>query len=557
MNITSMKIGHRFAAMLAMMIAGFAVYGGSSFKVLHDLKVNGPTYHRIVQGKDLIADILPPPEYVIESYLVALQIMSAASAERPALVENLKSLKTDYDVRRAFWIKENLDDALSRQCALADRAAADFYRVAFDQFIPALAKRDNAAAVMALDTMKERYAVHRVEINKLVAMASRRNEVDEANAKVEITTSTWIMAAIWLGAIGLTTLFSVFITRGLIRQLGGEPAYAARVAGKIAAGDLAAEITTAESDESSLLFAIKSMRNSLANIVGQVRSGTETIATASSQIASGNLDLSSRTEKQASTLGETATAMDELSVTVKRNADNAQRANLLATGASKTAMAGSAVMLQVVDTMGSINRSAKKIVDIISVIEGIALQTNILALNAAVEAARAGEHGRGFAVVAAEVRELAQRSAAAAKEINVLINDSVEKVAAGSTLVDQAGSTMQEIVDGIQRVSSIVNDITKASREQTTGIDHVHQSITQMDDVTHQNAALVDEAAGASRSLHEQAEHLTQLVNIFKLAGNVALATRQSPPANASHAPRRQEPLNSAMPGHALVALDG
>jgi methyl-accepting chemotaxis protein len=520
MNITSMKIGHRFAAMLAIVVAGFVIYGASSFKVLHDLKVNGPTYQRIVQGKDLIADILPPPEYVIESYLVALQLMSAAPAERPALVENLKSLKSDYDTRRSFWIKENLDDALRNQCDLADKPAADFYQVAFSQFIPALAKNDSAAAVAALDKMKESYAAHRVQINKLVEMASKRNEVDEANAKVEIATSTWIMLAILVGAIGLTTLFSVVVTRGLMRQLGGEPAYAADIAGKIAAGDLAVEIATTENDESSLLFAIKSMRDSLANIVGQVRIGTETIATASSQIASGNLDLSSRTEKQASALGETATAMDELSTTVKQNADNAQQANLLASGTSKVAVVGSAVMSQVVDTMGSINESAKKIVDIISVIEGIAFQTNILALNAAVEAARAGEQGRGFAVVASEVRSLAQRSAAAAKEINVLISDSVQKVAAGSKLVDQAGSTMQEIVDGIQRVSNVVSEITTASHEQKTGIDQIHQAITQMDEVTQQNAALVEQAAAASGSLHEQADNLTRLVNVFRLAGS-------------------------------------
>lgn len=519
-NITSMKIGHRFAAMLAIVVAGFVIYGASSFKVLHDLEVNGPTYQRIVQGKDLIADILPPPEYVIESYLVALQLMSATHAERPALLDNLKSLKSDYDTRRSFWIKENLDDALRNQLDQADNPAEDFYQVAFSQFVPALAKDDSAVAVTALDRMRKSYAVHRAEVNKLVEMASKRNEVDEANARVEIATSTWIMLAILVGATGLTTLFSVVVTRGLMRQLGGEPAYAADIAGKIAGGDLAVEITTTEHDESSLLFAIKSMRDSLANIVGQVRVGTETIATASSQIASGNLDLSSRTEKQASALGETATAMDELSTTVKQNADNAQQANLLASGTSKVAVVGSAVMSQVVQTMGSINESAKKIVDIISVIEGIAFQTNILALNAAVEAARAGEQGRGFAVVASEVRSLAQRSAAAAKEINVLISDSVQKVAAGSKLVDQAGLTMQEIVDGIQRVSNVVNEITTASHEQTTGIDQIHQAITQMDEVTQQNAALVEQAAAASESLHEQADNLTRLVNVFRLTGS-------------------------------------
>jgi methyl-accepting chemotaxis protein len=506
--------------MLAIVIAGFVVYGATSFKVLNDLKVNGPTYQRIVQGKDLIADILPPPEYVIESYLVALQMVNATPTERAAFVENLKSLKSDYETRRLFWISEHLDEALSQQTDAAGKPAADFYAVAFNRFIPALAENDTTAAIAALDKMKESYAVHRMEINKLVAMASKRNETDEANARLEIDRSTWIMLAILLGSFALATLFSVLVTRSLMRQLGGEPAYAANIAGKIASGDLAVEITTRENDASSLLCAIKSMRDSLANIVGQVRIGTEAIAIESSQIESGNLDLSSRTEKQASALGETVTAMDELSATVKQNADNAHQANLLASRTSEVAVGGSAVMAQVVDTMGSINESSKKIVDIISVIEGIAFQTNILALNAAVEAARAGEEGRGFAVVASEVRALAQRSAAAAKEINVLISDTVQRVAAGSKLVDQAGSTIQEIVDGIQHVSNVVNDITTASHEQTMGINQIHQAITQLEEVTQQNAALVEQAAAASGSMHEQADNLTRLVNVFSIVGS-------------------------------------
>jgi len=275
-----------------------------------------------------------------------------------------------------------------------------------------------------------------------------------------------------------------------------------------------------------LMQALKDMNGSLAKIVGEVRSGTETIATASGQISRGNLDLSSRTEQQASSLEETASAMEELTGTVRQNSDNARQANTLALSASEVAVKGGAVVSQVVDTMGSINESARKIVDIIGVIDGIAFQTNILALNAAVEAARAGEQGRGFAVVATEVRNLAQRSAAAAKEIKTLIGDSVDKVVAGAKLVDQAGATMNEIVESVRHVTEIMSEITSASQEQTAGIEQVNQAISQMDQATQQNAALVEEAAAAAASMQDQAGSLVEVVGLFKLnARHAAVGT--------------------------------
>jgi len=310
---------------------------------------------------------------------------------------------------------------------------------------------------------------------------------------------------------------AVAITRSLRNALGGEPAYAASIAGKIASGDLSVEVQTDTGDHSSLLFAMQSMRDQLAHIVGQVRTGTEAIATASGEIVAGNMDLSSRPEHQASALEETAASMEELTSTVKQNAENASQANRLAISASQVAGKGGAVVSQVVETMWSINTSSKKIVDIIGVIDGIAFQTNILALNAAVEAARAGEQGRGFAVVATEVRNLAQRSAGAAKEIKALIGESVQTVEAGAKLVDQAGSTMQEIVESIGRVTSIMGEIMSASHEQTSGIEQINQAVTQMDQVTQQNAALVEEAAAASEAMQGQAGNLAKLVSVFHL----------------------------------------
>ena len=326
-------------------------------------------------------------------------------------------------------------------------------------------------------------------------------------------------------ALGLGVLLSWRLTSGITRPLG----QALRVAQTVAGGDLTSQIEVSTKDETGqLMQALKDMNTSLVAIVGQVRQSTDTIATASSQIAAGNQDLSSRTEQQASSLEETAASMEELTSTVKQNADNARQANQLAVSASSVAVRGGAVVSQVVQTMDAINTSSKKIVDIIGVIDGIAFQTNILALNAAVEAARAGEQGRGFAVVAAEVRSLAQRSAAAAKEIKTLIGDSVDKVGEGSRQVAEAGKTMDEIVDSVRRVTDIMAEITAASQEQTQGIEQINQAITQMDQVTQQNAALVEEAAAAAQSLQEQAGGLSQVVSVFQL-GEGQPMTHKSP----------------------------
>jgi methyl-accepting chemotaxis protein len=337
-------------------------------------------------------------------------------------------------------------------------------------------------------------------------------------------------------AVVLAALCALLITRSITRPIGE----AVRVARAVAAGDLTSDIVVDSSDETGqLMGALKDMNDNLVALVSQLRSGTDTINTASREIASGNLDLSSRTEEQASSLEETAASMEELTATVKNNAAHAREANTLAIDASAVAQKSGAAVAQVIATMTSINASSNKIVDIISVIDGIAFQTNILALNAAVEAARAGEQGRGFAVVAAEVRSLAQRSAAAAKEIKGLIGDSVDKVEVGSRLVERAGATMQDVVASIGRLSSLVGDISSASHEQQAGIEQVNVAITQMDGITQENAALVEEAAAAAAAMEEQAGHLARLVDTFKL--RQAGAAPQRAPA------RRPAPATRAL----------
>ncbi|MYM40071.1 methyl-accepting chemotaxis protein [Pseudoduganella sp. CY13W] len=355
-------------------------------------------------------------------------------------------------------------------------------------------------------------------LTEMLSLQAGKMQEEAALSKSAFSSAEIQILCFAILAIIVSVVTASFIIRNLMQQLGGEPEYAAGIARKIADGDLAVAINLRANDQTSLLNAMKVMRDNLATIVNDVRSGADIVVTASSQIASGNLDLSSRTEMQASSLEETASSMEEMTATVKQNADNASQANQLAISASDVAREGGAIVSEVVATMDLINASSKKIVDIISVIDGIAFQTNILALNAAVEAARAGEQGRGFAVVASEVRNLAQRSSAAAKEIKDLIGNSVEQADVGTALVAKAGATMQAIVESVNKVTDIMGEITMASQEQNSGIEQINQAVTQMDETTQQNAALVEEAAAAAGSLQEQASNLSKVVSVFNLS---------------------------------------
>ncbi|MGK5015809.1 methyl-accepting chemotaxis protein [Janthinobacterium sp. 61] len=486
------------------------------------------------------------------------RLHDVASATRTMMEEPLAKeryisdwyTRIDSAVRRTIAIARSSDTSLSGYFAEESKVSTASSAV-LQKKIAALLKDPQEQAMFAsLLELREVYVGSRDQVYKLKggAQAEAANEVFEktfvpAAAKYQkmvygllehqratidatarqiddiASTSRNLLLLMSTLALAFGVVCAWLLTMGIVRPLRT----AVEIARKVADGDLTAQIDASAKDETGqLLQALKDMNTSLLNIVSEVRSGTDSIATSSTQIAAGNQDLSSRTEEQAGSLEETASSMEELTSTVKQNADNARQANQLAASAAQVAVKGGAVVAQVVGTMESINASSNKIVDIISVIDGIAFQTNILALNAAVEAARAGEQGRGFAVVASEVRNLAQRSASAAKEIKTLIGASVEQVNAGSMLVAQAGSTMNDIVDSVQRVSDIITEITAASSEQSVGIDEINRAIGQMDAVTQQNAALVEESAAAAESMQHQAHNLAQVVSVFKLNGQQA-----------------------------------
>jgi methyl-accepting chemotaxis protein len=448
-------------------------------------------------------------------------------------------------------VKELLTSPEEEKLLKTISAARDFYNVQKEAVAKAKAANDVETADRVLkETFVPASEKYQGLLRELLDM--QRKAIDDNAAEIEeaAATSLRLQAALVALLVALVAVCGATLRSSIVKPL--EAAIA--VARRVAKGDLTADIQVTSKDEAGqLLQALREMNDALRSLVTNVIQGTGTIAQASDEIAAGNLELSSRTEQQASSLEETASSMEELTSTVKQTSDNARQANQLASSASDVAAKGGTVVRQVIDTMGQISASSNKIVDIIGVIDGIAFQTNILALNAAVEAARAGEQGRGFAVVAAEVRSLAQRSAAAAKEIKGLIDASVSNVEAGSTLVGQAGTTMDEIMDGIRRVADIMGEISAATGEQTLGIEQINEAIGQMDQTTQQNASLVEEAAAASETLQRQAAELADAVRVFKL--EAVAAAPAAAPARAPAPTPASTPSPAPAPAPARKAL--
>ncbi|MBB5609159.1 MULTISPECIES: methyl-accepting chemotaxis protein [unclassified Janthinobacterium] len=541
--LNRMKVGTRLiAAFFGVALLGAIVAGIGIFNMGKIDTMAGEMYHNELLGLSYIkeANIALTKVGRARSNFLLATTPEERSTRQADIAKYLDINKTNLAKAQPLFVTPAAKELFAR-FATVDAE----YRSTMQEALALATSEPLSQHSAELDALLNKTRAHADELDTVLDTLSQQKEerakvaADQANSVYEGSRS--FMIALVLGSLAAGLALGALITRSLTRQLGGEPDYAVKIAGAIAEGDLTVEIRTGRHDNSSLLYAMKGMRDKLVGIVSQVRAGTETINTASGEIAQGNLDLSSRTEEQASSLEETASSMEELTSTVRQNADNARQANVLAGAASEVAGKGGAVVGQVVQTMESINTSSRKIVDIISVIDGIAFQTNILALNAAVEAARAGEQGRGFAVVATEVRNLAHRSAAAAKEIKTLIGDSVEQVEIGARLVQDAGLTMDEVVSSVRRVADIMQEITAASTEQSAGIEQVNQAVVQMDQVTQQNAALVEEAAAAAESLQEQAHALSDLVGVFRLhaqespaaaaASNVTPLRRPAPAA--------------------------
>jgi methyl-accepting chemotaxis protein len=517
MNFNAMKVSTRLALGFGMLVLLIAIMGGSSM-----LKVNAvdESFHLVVDDRypkiASLNEIKNNLNQVARSMRNMLIMTDPADVKRE--IERIASARND-NVERLDKLRAQIHSEKGKVFLAALVEARGKYAPLQDKYTElATSGKTEESKAFLVGELRPAQLAYFAALDDLIKfqvslMADSTTDAEGAVASVKVL--IWTLSG---AALMVAVLMAVWVTRSITRELGAEPAEASALVQRVAKGDLSASIQLRSGDTTSLMVHLKEMQASLTRVVGTVRGNADSVATASAQIAQGNLDLSQRTEEQASALEETAASMEQLGSTVRQNADNARQANQLALSASSVAIKGGEVVGQVVDTMKDINDSSKKIADIISVIDGIAFQTNILALNAAVEAARAGEQGRGFAVVASEVRNLAGRSAEAAKEIKNLISVSVERVEQGTALVDQAGVTMTEVVGSIKRVTDIVGEISAASTEQSAGVSQVGEAVSQMDQVTQQNAALVEESAAAAQSLKAQALQLVEAVAVFKLA---------------------------------------
>lgn len=507
-------------------------------------------------GRSHLVDLGGDIESLSEKNLSSLILIQEAKGGFDAVARSVRSIGLTDDRSRIQQEKTLIDQQIARNTEtlaklyeILDEPSTRDSLESLTKARPAYREAVNKAVTLGVsENPDDRAQAVRIMVNEMqttqMPVFAALDSMTEQQKKLTLEMTTRAMEEaradgnmlLWIAALAalIGILVSVLITRTIKSQVGGEPSYAADVARQVAQGNLAVAVTLRPGDEHSVLAAMNSMRKSLSNIVEQVRHSSESIATGASEIAAGSTDLSQRTEEQAASLQQTAASMEEMSQTVQQNTDTVRSASQLAKTTSDTAAKGGKAVGNIVVTMKEITDSSQKIGDIISVIDGIAFQTNILALNAAVEAARAGEQGRGFAVVAGEVRSLAQRSASAAKEIKELISHSVEKVGAGSALVTDAGHTIEELVRQAHQVAVLIGEIGVTTQEQSGGISQIHDAVNQLDQVTQQNAALVEESASASDSLSDQAAHLVELMKAFVIEGSASRPPEAAAPQRAS-----------------------
>jgi methyl-accepting chemotaxis protein len=540
--IKDLKIKWKLGLANIIFMASTLAIGAEGYRTFEDVRINGHRYTAIIESKDLLADVLPPPAYIIESNLLAFQMLESPRTEVDVLAARLRGLENDFKQRNGHWDQTLVDGKSKEALARSERPGSAFFGLFQGEFLPALRRGDVAKAREVLvGPMATEYALHRAAIDEVVSQATSDAQQLESTVRDQISSGLRALLTYALLAFGAAASFLAWISRMVTAPI----TKVASTLELVAAGNLTCRVDVDSTDEAGKMAAgLNKAVQAMADTVAKVREVAHTMTGASRELSSAASEISGGAQRQAASIEETAASLEQISAAVKQNADNAQQASLLATQSRDTAEKGGRTVALAVGAMGEITQASNRIADIITTSDEIAFQTNLLALNAAVEAARAGEQGRGFAVVATEVRNLARRSSSASKEIKTLIGDSVSKIDAGSAHINRSGEELQGIVSAAKRVTDIVQEIASASREQNTGLGQVTRAISQLDGVTQHNAAQTEELSATAQRLAETAHELEELVAFFQTSSDEAITRAR--PAPVPGRPRPAPPAKLA-----------